>query len=253
MISKQSLLIPVQWAHPGFRAGGITQAIKRLVEALKEHYQIFILTTNRDHSSKTPYPELSPDQWIETIEGVQIKYLSPEKTNCRQIAKEIKDLNPDLVYLKSMFNPLFSLFPIWLKYKGELKAKLIIAPSGMLKETALRFKPWKKRPVLTLIRLSGIHKVTSWHATDKQEYGDIQHQMGLDMKIALLPEFPPKRLPSLEPKLKKGPLKLLYLSRIHPVKNLAFLLALLRQVKSPVNLTMILERSPEFEFAIRNG
>lgn len=238
MNSKRSLLIPIQWYHPGFRAGGITQATKRLAEAMQDHFQIFILTTNRDHSSKVSYPQLSPNKWLETKEGIQIKYLSPEKANHQQLAKEIKAIEPDLIYLKSMFNPLFSLFPLWLKYSGQTKAKLIIAPSGMLKETALRYKLWKKNPVLTLIRLSGMHKKVSWHATDKQEYGEIQNQMGSKVNIFLLSEFPPKLIASFETKDKKGPLKLLYLSRIHPVKNLAFLLEVLNEVRSPIDLTI---------------
>ncbi|MGK0366697.1 MAG: glycosyltransferase involved in cell wall biosynthesis [Saprospiraceae bacterium] len=239
MKPKLSLLIPIQWYHPGFRAGGITQATKRLAEGLSEHYQIYILTTNRDHSSDVPYSGILPDVWLQTKESINIKYLSPQKTSSHYISTEIKVLRPDVIYLKSMFNPLFSLLPLWLEYRGLTKANLIIAPSGMLKESALFYNNWKKEPLLSLIRLSRFYKKIKWHATDEQEQRDIQKQFGKEAKIYLLPEFPPRLIEKKLRRIKrKGKLKLLYLSRVHPVKNLSFLLRILASVQSPVHLTI---------------
>jgi glycosyltransferase involved in cell wall biosynthesis len=238
MAKKPILLIPLQWYHPGFRAGGITQAIRRMAEGLAGDYRIFILTTNCDLHSSSPYPDIPSDIWLPTEEGIQVKYLSSANTTCRQIAQEIALLQPDLIYLKNMFDPRFSLFPLWLKFRQKTNAELVMAPSGMLKDSALSLKSWKKKPLLFLIRQSGFYKKIRWQATDEQEVGDIKLQMGADARIWLLPEFPPKVDAVIKPLEKKGPLKLLFLSRIHPIKNLSFLLKVLAQVSTAVELTI---------------
>jgi glycosyltransferase involved in cell wall biosynthesis len=238
MNKKNSLFIPIQWYHPGFRAGGIIQAIKRLAGALARDYHVFILTTNYDLYNTTSYPNIQTDIWHQTKEGFHVKYLSADSANCQQIAKEIRDLQPDFIYLKSMFNPRFALFPLWLKYQSKTDATLILAPSGMLKESALSIKKWKKKPLLLFIRYSSFYKKIRWQATDIQEQKDIKLQMGNDATIFLLPEFPPKIESNIKILEKKESLKILYLSRIHPIKNLSFLLNILKQVKTRVTLTI---------------
>ncbi len=238
MTKNQSLLIPTQWYHPGFRAGGPIQALRRLTENLAATYNIYILTTNRDLGDDTPYPNIQTNTWLTTPPGIKIKYLSQQYTHTRQIRKEITALQPDIIYLKSFFSPLFTIVPLWLKYRNHIDSKIVLAPSGMLKESAFIHKTWKKKLFLSALRESGLPKRITWHATDLQEQRDIQRRIGEDTFIELLPEFPP--VPDAFPAMlsKDNVTKLLYLSRIHPVKNLTFLFEVLSEVRLPIKLSI---------------
>ena len=230
--------MPIQWYHPGYKAGGLIQALRRINANLKENFQIYVLTTDRDLGSSIPYTNITADVWLPMEEGVQVKYLSKEKTSYRQIAKEIKNLNPDIIYLKSIFNPRFSLYVLWYLERKQHHASIILAPSGMLRQSSLLQKWWKKYPTLMMLRRMRTIRNIQWHATDQQECKDIQKHFGKNIRLSLLSEFPPpvmENIPALE---KKPILKLLFLSRIHPVKNLLFLLRILQKVKSPVKLSI---------------
>jgi glycosyltransferase involved in cell wall biosynthesis len=238
MKDKPSLLIPIQWYVPGFRAGGLIQAIKRLANGLSKNYEVYILTTNLDLGATASYDNIQTDCWLTIAPGLNVQYFSKANTNRKQVRKEITLLQPDFIYLKSMFNPLFSIYPLWLKYRGIIKSQIVIAPSGMLKESALAYSYWKKKVFLSLFINSGLSQKINWHATDLQEQGDIHKQIGSTAKVWLLPEFSPSIIISLKRIEKRDSLKLLYISRIHPVKNLSFILDCLKKVTGEVTFNI---------------
>jgi len=238
MNRKRSILIPIQWYYPGFHAGGLPSAIKLMVDVIAKDFNIFILTTDRDLGVDKPYPDLQPNIWHKT-QDVQIKYLSLSKTNYLNIKAEIIALNPDVIYLKSALNPNFSIIPMWLKYRNKINSRLIIAPSGMLNESALKYKSWKKRPFLWFLKKSGLPKKVGWHATDDKSAKNITNQFGNAVPINILPEFPPKLDTVVESIPKDKTLSILFFSRIHPVKNLSFLLDVLKEINLPLKLTIV--------------
>ena len=239
MTKKYSILIPIQWYPPGFRSGGLAQATQRLVEGLSSHYQIYVLTTNKDFGQDVGYEKVIVDQWISKENGVQIKYLSSK--SIKQIKNNIRQINPDFIYLKSLFNPRFSIFPLWMKRTSQIKSKVILAPSGMLKKSALLQKPLKKKFFLFLFKKSGLTSKIKWHATDKQEAMDIKRFLGGNRfdSVLMLPEFPPKPNRNVLPiKKTPGAISLCFISRIHNVKNLLFILECLKTVRAKVRFTI---------------
>ena len=232
-------MIPIQWYPPGFRSGGLAQATQRLVDGLSFHFQIYVLTTNKDFGQDVGYENIIADQWISKENGVQIKYLSSK--SIKDVKNNIRQINPDFIYLKSLFNPRFSIFPIWMKRTSQIKSKIILAPSGMLKSSALLQKPLKKQFFLFLFKLSGLTSKIKWHATDKQEAMDIKRFLGGNSfdSIMMLPEFPPKSNRNVLPiKKTPGAISLCFISRIHNVKNLLFILERLKTVNAKVRFTI---------------
>src|SRR6202012_6229073 len=100
---------------------------------------------------------------------IRVFYLRKAGLSKAGIREQIEAVQPDFVYLNHLFSPLFVVYPLWLKYRGKLKAEVVLCPRGALYDSALSVKPWKKTPFLTFFRLLGIHKKIRWHATNQRE------------------------------------------------------------------------------------
>jgi hypothetical protein len=69
--------------------------------------------------------------------------------------------------------------------KGMIRSSIVLAPRGMLKESALAFKSLKKKCFLFFFRLAGIHRLVKFQATDEQEKKDIlKHFKGAAVELA---------------------------------------------------------------------
>ena len=75
---KNSIFILTDWYSPGFRAGGPIQSCVNLVNALKDSYEVSVLTSDKDFSEKKRYSEIISDIWISN-NGVKIYYASSGK------------------------------------------------------------------------------------------------------------------------------------------------------------------------------
>ena len=116
----------------------------------------------------------------------------------------------------------------------------MIAPCGMLKKSALQIKTIKKRCFLFAIRVAGLHRIVHFHATDQNERIDVSREFGNNTHVVVAGDFPATIPRYNEPLLKMpGVLRIIFISRIHPIKNLEFLLRLLPQVKGIIHLTIV--------------
>ena len=143
---------------PGFRFGGPVRSLANLVDWLGERYEIHIFTKDRDLGDKVGYPGLSANKWLSCGE-VQIFYASPDQHKPERALKEMKRIQPDVVYLNGLWEAMT---------RGLLKARLprvryVIAPRGALGAGALAIKPLKKKLGLMLMRSS--LQSLAWHVT----------------------------------------------------------------------------------------
>jgi glycosyltransferase involved in cell wall biosynthesis len=127
-----------------------------------------------------------------------------------------------------------------MKKRNLFGGQVVLAPRGMLKSSALRFKRLKKRAYLGAFRLLGLHKLIRFHATDDTEQADVRGQFGNAVNIIQAPNFPGfvKSYPGSTAKTEKE-LSVIFVGRLHPVKNLDLLLTLLPKVKGKVVLTVV--------------
>jgi hypothetical protein len=96
-----------------------------------------------------PYSgDVAQDQWVKYDEGIEVQYLSPEKTNYANMLQMVREVAPDYIYLNSMFSVPFTLYPLWMLQRRKLNAQVVLAPRGMLQEGALQYKPVKKKVFL---------------------------------------------------------------------------------------------------------
>lgn len=231
MSNKKTILLFTDWYEPGFKAGGPIQSCKNIVKSLSQEYYFYIFTSDRDLGDTSAYKNIETDKWIQLSEGVQIWYASPNHLKSAVVRQIINQTQPHVVYLNSMFSPGFSLLPLWVLKSMNWPATTILAPRGMLNSSALLKKKWKKKIFLSLFSFTGISRKLFFHATDEQEQRDIQKRFGNKVNVILAENIPNAFDTWNERKKEPGELKCVFVSRIHPIKNLLFALKILRGLK----------------------
>jgi len=129
-----------------------------------------------------------------------------------------------------MFSPVFSLLPLWILRSLRFKGRIILAPRGMLNTSAVSRKKWKKQIFLSLFSLSRISKKIIFHATDKQEQADIQKYFRNKAQVFLIENIPNiNELWNVRNK-QPGQLNCVFISRIHPIKNLLYAINVVKSI-----------------------
>lgn len=226
---KPVILLFSDWYTPGFKAGGPIQSCVNLVRYLADQYQFFVVCGDRDLGDEQPYSNLALNQWTIGEAGEQIYYTDAGKLSRQQIRQFITELNPKAIYLNSMFSVPFTILPLSVVWQLKNRPLVVLAPRGMLQAGALQIKAIRKKIFLQLFRLLGWQQFIRFQATDLQELKDIQQHF--PSATALIAENIPNRMPEnlTPPNKEQGMLKLVFISRIHPMKNLLFLLELLSE------------------------
>lgn len=239
-MNKKKILVLVDWFAPGYKAGGPIQSCVNFAFALRNDFDIYVLTTDTDHGETKPYEDVISNQWIENPgNGFKIFYAKKRNLGLRQMKQVILDVNADYVYLNHLFSPYFVIYPLWLKYTGQLSCEVVVCPRGALYASALSVKPYKKMPYIQLLRWFGIQKKIIFHATNKREESAIKGFFP-GSKVMIADNLPNTNQPLFSSCEKKtGELKCIFVARIVAIKNLLFVLNVLEGVKANVSLKVI--------------
>lgn len=239
MISKPRLLICTDWFSPGFKAGGPIKSCVELALALQDEREIFVLTSDRDLGDTAPYPLLEQDKWVSFDRKICVRYCSPKQLRYKAIAKVLQELKPDIVYLNSMFSIPFSLYPL-LAYKlGKISTKMVLIPRGMLRPSALAHRGLKKQVFLKAFKMAGLFRKLVFHATDHKEAADIRQQFGQTVPVIEIPPISASSNVFTPVPKEEGELSILFVGRVHPIKNLKFLLECLLEMEGNIKLQVI--------------
>lgn len=228
----------VDWFHPGFKAGGPIRSCVNFTGNFKDDLELFVLTTDRDLNDTEPYPGIQANRWVTYNGNIQVFYASPQWLSLSAIKRLIQSIKPEIIYLNSMYSRFFALYPLLLKRSGSINSKVILAPRGMLKQSAVEFKSGKKKLFLRLFRLLGMQREIHFHCTDETEMRDVKKFFG-DVDATLLPNSHAVQAPLQFPVKEVGEVKMVFVGRMHPIKNLHFLLKVLATVKQQVRLTIV--------------
>ena len=231
-MSRPSVLIFVNRYLPGYKAGGPIRSVANIVEHLSGEFDFHIITLDRDSGDEAPYPHVQRGRW-QPVGGAQVWYLAPDERRWRDLRRVMQSVEHDLVYLNSFFSPTFATAPLALRRLGRVPAKpVIVAPRGEFSLGAMAIRSGRKRVFLRLSRVIGLHRGVFWHASTEHERADIQREIAADapVQVALnlastLTEIPPTPIKT------PGELKLAFLSRIGPKKNLLGALEMLAPVR----------------------
>ena len=240
MTSRKKILILVDWFSPGYKAGGPIRSCVNICSALSADYDIYVLTTDTDHGETTPYKAIVADKWLFNKQlGVHVFYARQKQISPQQIAKEIAFIDADFVYLNHLFSPYFVIYPLWLKWKGQIKTKVIVAPRGALYDSALSLKKYKKLPLLKLYKWLGLQHKVVFHATNTREQQAIEYYFTGSTSV-VADNLPATNQPIFTDCLKEvGKLNCIFIARVVPIKNLLYLLQILQQIQQQICLTIV--------------
>jgi len=229
---------------PGYKSGGPVRTIANMVEHLSDQLDFRIITADRDSFDTRPYPGVRINAWNE-VGKAQVYYAAPSRLAFAAIRRLIRDTQHDVLYLNSFFAARFAILPLLVRKFGRLPSRpIVLAPRGEFSEGALVLKSWKKQLYIRTSRLLGLYDNLNWQASSAFEAEDIKRMMGsVARSIQIAPDLPAlvtqsneEKKPSLDDLTK--PLRVVFLSRISPKKNLDFALQVLETVAAPVEFNI---------------
>lgn len=228
---KPKILIFINWYKPGFKAGGPIRSISNLVDHLYDTMDIYVVTTDTDYLSASPYSTIKENTWV-NVDNASVNYLSKDKINFSTINTLIREVNPDIVYCNSLYSFYFTLTPLYIAKK--LKIKSILAVRGMLSKGSLSVKNKKKKLFLIVVKLFGLFKKCIFHSTNISEYEDIATEFPKH-KIIIAQNLPEKNISPFHSKDKEiGKLKIVSIGRIAPEKNTLYAIKVLKKVTQQI-------------------
>ena len=230
----------IDWFDPGYKAGGPIRSAVNFVRHMQHDYNLYVFTGDRDLDALSPYENVQLNEWVTYDERVKVFYCPRHLLGMGIIKKVIEDLNPSSIYLNGMFSRYFTIYPCIVSLKTGRKIDVVLVPHGMLRVSALQYKSLKKRVYLNLFKLLGFSKRITFQATDSTEYEDILKTFGKSTSVYLASNWP-GYIPAYSGSIAKlpGELKIVFIGRLHRIKNLDYLIECLIHVKGNIELTVI--------------
>jgi glycosyltransferase involved in cell wall biosynthesis len=222
---------------PAYLSGGPARSVEGLVEALGDEIAFSVITSAFDLGE--PMPGVVTDRWVE-VGRARVWYSSKRRLPARELHQLVRETQPDLVYLNSLFDLRFSILPLARLRRSRSRVPILLAPRGELSAGALAIRPWKKRAFLTLFRSLRLHRHIRWHASTALEAKDVTRAVGpvtchiatnlrAGLRLGGAPNRPPRT---------RGSVSAVFLSRIAPKKNLSGLLDAIAVADADVSLAI---------------
>ncbi len=240
---KPKILVFVGYYLPGYKAGGPLRTIANMVEHLGQDFDFWIVTRDRDQGDIDSYVNVPIGRWV-SLGKAHVYYCHSQQHTISGFAKIINKTPHDVLYLNSFFDPLYTLKPLLARFLGKLPNKpLLLAPRGEFSKGAIKLKQLKKKIYIRLSRLLGMYNGILWHASSEHEAEDIQRMfphlkdtilIALDLPAKIVAISSEVNLHHLSGMNDDSVLRIIFLSRISPKKNLDFALKILGKVSCNV-------------------
>lgn len=232
---KQRLrvLVFIDWYLPAIKAGGPVRSLEAIIGRLAEDADFTVITSDSDAGSVHPLSGIETDKWTKAPDGTKIFYCSAQTDPVGVAEKLLQVESYDCLYINSVFSYRFAIRPIR-KLKHYFPGKrTILAPRGMLGAGALQIKSTKKRLFITAAKWTGMFCDILWHVSSEQEAKEVRSVFGNDRAIVIAPNLASLSGKDLSGRSKSsGILRLVFLSRISPKKNLLLAIESLRSVSN---------------------
>lgn len=222
--ARAVILVAIDWYLPAYRAGGPIRSLSNLVSALGDSVDFRIVCGDKDLGDSHPV-QAPIGQW-EPVGLAQVLRLPPSEWTQARWQALIQEIQPDKLYLNSLYSGPFSRLP-W-RVAKSVSLATTLAPRGMLGAGALAIKPLRKKAWLWVQRMTGRYANLTWHASTEQEAEEIRHWFpNATVQVALNLPLPFDPVPA-QPHCDH--VHLLSVGRVHPIKNHRFGLALAKRM-----------------------
>ena len=212
---------------PGKKYGGPPVSVDNFCSLLKEH-SFYIITHNHDLNEEEEYPNIKTG-WNDRG-NCKVLYLSDDNYNKDSFEKALLEIEPNVIYLQGVFQS--CVFPCLYLAKKH-KIPVILAPRGELCHGALSIKKTKKQLYLFILKLLRLNVGVKFQSTSAEETEAIERIMNAHeseiFQLGNIPSIPKKDYNKLDKKAGFG--RFVFLSRVHPKKNLLYAIKLFHKVK----------------------
>jgi len=217
---------------PGFRAGGPIQSIANLVEGLCDEFDFYIVTSDRDLGDEQAYCDIEYNRWV-SVGKAKVRYLMPKDRSALRIKRLMEEVNCDVIYLNGLWHGAFTILPLLVNRFWVGHKPVVQAVRGMLGDAVMNGNCLKKKLCLRFFyRLLGFNNRTIYQCSSDQEADEVRKYLGQSAQTGVAPNVPGRNVVS-EPVRSKtdGVLRMVFLSRIAPKKNLDGALKCLLRVR----------------------
>lgn len=234
----KKILIFTPAFYPAFKGGGPIKSLKNLVELLSKSYDVCVYTQNIDVDG-TYLSGITPNKWLKK-NGYSIFYTDTNLyfKNLVKISKNKNDF--DLIYFSGFLNLKFTLIPLLFLFNN---VKILLSPRGEFCDQALEHKSIKKNLFMFFLKIFFKKKLFNivWHFTSGKELNESKKNLlsfGFEVKKYYTVENLVNAINydnfCLNNDLSNSKIKIVFLSRISPMKNLKYALEVLLYVKECV-------------------
>ena len=237
---KPAIVVFTRYYLPGYKAGGALRTVANMVAGLRDAFRFRVICSDRDAGDPAPYSSVAIDEW-NAADQAAVYYAPPAAQSIWKLRKLIREAHPAVVYLNSFFDPVFTLRPLLLRRLGLLPASIrwVLAPRGEFSPAALALKARKKTTFMRLARFVGLYHGLVWQASSEYEQRDIERAgFAAPAEIMIAPDMttaPPTSCPGKPSRdAAAKALRICFISRITPMKNLDFAIEVLRSVRCAV-------------------
>jgi glycosyltransferase involved in cell wall biosynthesis len=220
--------------EPGFRGGGPIRSLGFILDTLPDDLDVTLVTRDRDLRSTVPYPGLS-GLLARRNDRSAVFYLDPaDLWHWARLIRQLRSRPIDLLYVNSLWSS-FSVVSILAVALRLLRVRaVLLAPRGELSPGALAIKRRKKRLFLAVwapvLRRVGVRwQACSWLEEEQILANLPWAQVMVNGNECPIPDQP---APSVVPH--SGPLRLVFIGRVSPMKNLMAALAAVAATTRPV-------------------
>lgn len=233
------ILVLVPGYLPGFKSGGPIRTVENMINALGDSHEFSVICADRDLGDSQCYEGVVPNGWSR-IGRALVLHLAPGIGGYWRLLKIIRSSDFDVMHINSFFSFKYGIYPVLLSKLLDGRSKtIILGPRGEFSKGALSIKALKKRLFIFLSKITGLHSRVVWHASSPHERDDICNVIGDRAKVRVAQDIaiPPRARP-LEIRSTADPLRIIFISRISPKKNLAGAISILKRVTAPVHFSI---------------
>ena len=225
---------------PGYKGGGPIRSVANIVNNLSLHFDFYVVTRDRDTSDTEGYPGLTPGRWYR-VGNARVLYCS--SISPAVLRRAFREARPDVISLNS-FQDTFTRVAVVLRRLGTFgRTPVVLAPRGEFSPEAMKINAIKKVVYRQAAKQLGLYDDLLWNVSTPREKPDLLRaaparrltpdsiHVSYEISDAIASTAPHVRKES-------GLVKLAFIARMSEMKNLHFLLELLRELRGKVQLNL---------------
>ena len=219
---------------PAKNYGGPTLSLQRIIETCSDEYEFYVIASNHDLNDTNIFPNIRAD-WND-VGLAKVLYIDYKKLNINliYIKNIINQIKPDIVMGCGIVVPFFKWPLSYICRKKNIP--LLLSPRGEICEKAFHMKYLKKIIISYIARFIKVYKDIYFHVTSNEEIIGLTKYYNIEKnKIYFAPNIP--RIMKAEERIiskKRGELKVVFISRIQPKKNLLTAIKAIKSVEGNI-------------------